>query len=65
MTLQIYNVLGQVVRTLVASEAQNAGRYQIRWSGMDDRGVSVSSGIYFYRISAGEFQNVRKLMLLK
>ena len=51
VTLQIYNVLGQVVRTLVASEAQNAGRYQIRWNGMDDRGVSVSSGIYFYQIS--------------
>ena len=66
VTLQIYNVLGQVVRTLVASEAQNAGRYQIRWNGMDDRGVSVSSGIYFYKISAdGKFQNVRKLMLLK
>ena len=66
VTLQIYNVLGQVVRTLVASEAQNAGRYQIRWNGMDDRGVPVSSGIYFYRISAeGKFQNVRKLMLLK
>ena len=66
VTLQIYNVLGQVVRTLVGSEAQNAGRYQIRWNGMDDRGVSVSSGIYFYQISAeGKFQNVRKLMLLK
>jgi hypothetical protein len=66
VTLQIYNVLGQVVRTLVGSEAQNAGRYQIRWNGMDDRGVPVSSGVYFYRISAdGKFQNVRKLMLLK
>ena len=66
VTLQIYNVLGQVVRTLVASEAQNAGRYQIRWNGMDDRGVSVSSGIYFYQISAdGKFSDVRKLMLLK
>ena len=66
ITLQIYNVLGQVVRTLVVSEAQNAGRYQIRWNGMDDRGVPVSSGVYFYRISAdGKFQNVRKLMLLK
>ncbi len=66
VTLQIYNVLGQVVRTLVASEAQNAGRYQIRWNGMDDRGVSVSSGIYFYQISAdGMFSDVRKLMLLK
>ncbi len=65
VTLQIYNVLGQVVRTLVGSEAQNAGRYQIRWNGMDDRGVSVSSGVYFYQISAGKFQDVRKLMLLK
>ena len=66
VTLQIYNVLGQVVRTLVASEAQNAGRYQIRWNGMDDRGVPVSSGIYFYQISAdGMFSDVRKLMLLK
>ena len=65
VTLQIYNVVGQVVQTLVASEAQNAGRYQIRWNGMDDRGMTVSSGIYFYRISIGKFQEVRKLMLLK
>ena len=65
VTLQIYNVLGQVIRTLVGSEAQNAGRYQIRWNGMDDRGVPVSSGVYFYQISAGKFQDVRKLMLLK
>ena len=66
VTLQIYNVLGQVVRTLVASEAQNAGRYQIRWNGMDDRGVPVSSGVYFFQISAeGKFHDVRKLMLLK
>lgn len=66
VTLQIYNVLGQVVRTLVASEVQNAGRYQIRWNGMDDRGVPVSSGVYFYQISAeGKFQQVQKLMLLK
>ena len=62
--LQIYNVVGQVVRTLVA-EPQTAGRYQVRWNGMDDRGVPVSSGIYFYQVSAGKFEDVRKLMLLK
>jgi flagellar hook assembly protein FlgD len=56
--------VGQVVRTLVA-EPQSAGRYQVRWNGMDDRGVPVSSGIYFYQIAAGKFQDVRKLMLLK
>ena len=65
VTLQIYNVVGQVVRTLIAAKSQSAGRYQMRWNGMDDRGVPVSSGVYFYQISAGEFQTVRKLMLLK
>ena len=65
VTLQIYNVVGQVVRTLMVSESQSVGRYQVRWDGMDDRGMPVSSGIYFYQISAGKFQDVRKLMLLK
>jgi hypothetical protein len=62
--LRIYNIVGQVVRTLVG-ERQAAGRYQVRWNGTDDRGVAVSSGIYFYQISAGKFQDVKRLMLLK
>ena len=64
VSLRIYNVVGQVVRTLVA-EQQNAGRYTVRWNGTDDRGVSVSSGIYFYQIAAGDYSDVKKLMLLK
>jgi len=62
--LRIYNIVGQVVRTLVA-ERQSAGRYQVRWDGTDDRGMTVSSGIYFYQFSAGKFQDVKRLMLLK
>jgi hypothetical protein len=62
--LRIYNIVGQVVRTLV-SERQSAGRYQMRWAGTDDRGLTVSSGIYFYQITAGKFQDVKRLMLLK
>jgi hypothetical protein len=63
--LRIFNIVGQVVRTLVA-ERQSAGRYQVRWSGTDDRGASASSGIYFYELSAGgKFQDVKRLMLLK
>jgi hypothetical protein len=62
--LRIYNIVGQVVRTLVA-DRQSAGRYQVRWNGTDDRGVAVSSGIYFYQVSAGKFQDVKRLMLLK
>lgn len=64
VSLRIYNVVGQVVRSLV-SEPQSAGRYSIRWNGTDDRGVSVSSGIYFYELRSGSFQDVKKLMLLK
>jgi hypothetical protein len=64
VSLQIYNVVGQVVRTLVA-ERQAPGRYQVRWNGADDRGVPVSSGIYFYKITAGKNQATQKLMLLK
>jgi hypothetical protein len=64
VNLRIYNIVGQVVRTLVA-ERQNAGRYQVRWDGTDDRGAAVSSGIYFYQVSAGTFSDVKRLMLLK
>ena len=65
VVLRIYNLLGQEVRTLVR-DRQQAGRYTIQWSGMDDRGVSISSGIYFYQVSvAGKFQDAKRLMLLK
>ena len=63
--LTVYNVVGQPVRTLVA-EAQSAGRYVVEWDATDDRGYSVSSGMYFYRLQAGDaFRQVKKMLLLK
>jgi hypothetical protein len=63
--LEIYNVVGQVVRTLVADH-QNAGRYVVQWDAANDSGHSLSSGIYFYRLQAGgEFLEVKKMLLLK
>ena len=65
VTLEIYNMLGQVVRTLV-NENQSAGRYTLQWDGKSDNRHSLSSGIYFYRIQAGgEFQSVKKMLLVK
>ena len=62
--LEIYNVLGEKVRTLVnAREA--AGRKKVVWDGRNDRGQVVSSGIYIYRLQAGDFVQSRKMMLLK
>ena len=63
--LTVYNVVGQVVRTLVA-EHQSAGRYAVEWDATDDSGHSLSSGMYFYRLQAGgEFREVKKMLLLK
>jgi hypothetical protein len=65
VTLEVYNMLGQVVRTLV-NEHQNAGRYAVQWNAANDNGQPLSSGIYFYRVQAGqEFQSVKKMLLLK
>jgi len=62
--LEIYNVMGQVVRTLV-SDHQSAGRYRVSWLGDNSLGHQVASGVYFYRIQADGFHSVKKLMLLK
>ena len=62
--LTIYNVLGQAVRTLV-NGAKPAGFYRVVWDSRDDSGRPVSSGIYLYRIVAGNFVETRKMLILK
>ena len=66
VTLEVFNMLGQVVRTMVDREFQNAGRYSYQWDATNDSGQPLSSGIYFYRVTAGgEFQSHKKMLLLK
>ena len=62
--LVIYNVLGQPVRTLV-NASQAAGSYQIRWDVLDERGVSLSTGIYIARLSYPDGVQTRRLLYLK
>ena len=63
--LEVYNMLGQVVRTLV-NEHKTAGRYAVQWDATNDHGQSMSSGIYFYRVQVGDsFTDVKKMLLLK
>lgn len=63
-TLTIYNILGQKVRTLVTGRLP-AGEQTIRWDGKDQRGNDLSSGIYFYKLKAGEQTETKRLVLLK
>jgi len=60
----IYNVLGQVVRTLVDNKV-DAGYHQKVWDGMNEFGQRVSTGVYFYRMVAGDFVKSKKMILMK
>jgi hypothetical protein len=63
--IDIYNVLGQKVRTLVDQE-ENSGHKRVIWDGKNDRGETASSGMYFYRIEAkGGFVQTKKMLFLK
>jgi hypothetical protein len=62
--LEIYNLLGQKIRTLV-NEVQSAGAHSVNWDGLDDAGRSVSSGVYVYRLRADKSVASRKLVLLR
>ena len=64
VTLEVYNVLGQRVRTLV-SEEQEGGLHRVQWHGENQYGERVGSGVYFYRIEAGGFTETRKLVLVR
>jgi len=64
VTLEIYNVMGQRVRTL-AQGSHEPGRYRVMWNATNDYGQSLSSGMYIYRIQAGDFVSVKKLILMK
>ncbi|MBN62681.1 MAG: hypothetical protein CME20_15095, partial [Gemmatimonadetes bacterium] len=62
--LEVFDILGQKIKTLVA-ENQPAGFHRAVWDSRDDGGRPVAAGVYFYRLQAGDFNRVRKLLLLK
>jgi flagellar hook assembly protein FlgD len=63
-TLKIYNVRGQLVRILV-DEPEQAGTYEVTWDGRDQNGDEVASGVYLYRLQAGDFNQSKKMVLMK
>jgi len=62
--ITVYNILGQKVNTLVNDEFE-AGTHTIYWDGKNDKGEEVASGIYFYRLKAGEFLDSKKMLILR
>jgi flagellar hook assembly protein FlgD len=63
-TLDVYDVRGALVRTLVDGP-QPAGAHRVEWDGTDNSGRRVASGVYYYRLDTGTTEATRKMVLLK
>ena len=62
--LAVYNLAGQKLATLLEG-VRRAGSYSLNWDGRDDQGRELASGIYLYRLRAGEQTALKKLLLLR
>lgn len=64
VVVEIYNMLGGKIRTLV-NENKNTGSHSVAWNGMNEAGRPVAGGVYFYRIKADEFTAAKKMVLIR
>lgn len=64
VNIGIYNLKGQLVKTLVNAE-KASGNHSVVWDGRDDNGSLVSSGVYFYKMNAGKYSSTRKMIMMK
>ncbi len=60
----VYDLLGRKIASLL-NEEKSAGQYRLEWNGQDSRGLPVPTGMYFIRMTAGEFTDSKKIVLLK
>jgi hypothetical protein len=66
--LEIYDLAGRLVRTLINNENKISGEHLVIWDGRDDHGNPVGSGVYFYRLfsnGSNSFEKTRKMVLLR
>jgi predicted CXXCH cytochrome family protein len=64
VNITIYDASGKLIYTLVKGQ-HKAGTYSVQWNGFNDDGTQVRSGVYFYRIVAGNYTATKKMMLVK
>ncbi|MBD3169445.1 MAG: T9SS type A sorting domain-containing protein [candidate division Zixibacteria bacterium] len=64
VNISVYNMMGQKIATLV-DEVQTSGFHTISWDGLNDNGARVATGVYFYRMTAGDYSMTKKMTLLK
>ena len=62
--ITVYDILGRVVKSLV-NDYQDAGFRSVTWDGTDNSGSSVATGLYIYKIEAGDFVSAKKMLMIK
>lgn len=65
VTINVYNLQGQLVRALVNNEMHTSGTYSVVWDGRDLFGNQVCSGLYIYQIKASDFSASKRMLLIK
>jgi len=65
VSLRVYDISGRLVRSLLEGSALGAGRQDVVWNGKDDGGQQVATGVYFYHLNAGSFNETRRMVLVK
>lgn len=65
VALEIFDVKGRAVRTLVAGDLLGQGPHRVTWDGKDSSGHIAAAGVYFYRLKAGDFGETRRMTLVK
>ena len=63
--LGVYDLAGRLVQQLVAGQWQDPGSYDEVWTGVDDHGRAVASGVYLYRLRTDQFERSRKMVLVR
>ncbi|MFC1557668.1 FlgD immunoglobulin-like domain containing protein, partial [candidate division KSB1 bacterium] len=64
VSIRVYDILGREVKTLM-SQRMPAGRHGVTWDGTNNFGQMVGSGVYIYRIQAGEFVDIKRMTFIK
>ncbi len=65
VTLTIFDLKGQVVRILAQSQPMRVGHHQLIWDALDESGIKVGSGVYFYQLRVNNFTSEKKMTLLQ
>jgi flagellar hook assembly protein FlgD len=64
VTIVIFDIQGKLIDKLINKRIR-PGRHMVAWNGIDRNGTSVSSGVYFYQIKAGDFNSIKRMVLIK